>query len=590
MLRVPSEFSDCVSLPRFAVALGAAMLAFLAVPAVPAAEAASPAPSPATTTTETTPPAPKKRPNRKAQKPGATTPVAAPAKTTPPPASAVAAAPANPAAIYERGATLKPATEIDRLVLARLTAASLEPAPLCTDAVFVRRAYLDVIGTLPTATEARRFLQDRNPDKRTALIDTLLARDEFADYWTMKWCDLLRVKAEFPINLWPNAAQAYRRWVYTAVRDNLPYDQFARTLLTASGSNFRDGPVNFYRAAQARDPQGLTRVAALTFMGSHAEKWPAAQAAGLAPCFSAIGYKATQEWKEEIVFFDRTKLATPATITFPDGTTATLNGDRDPREVFADWLIRPDNPWFARALVNRAWSWLLGRGIVHEPDDLRPDNPPANPELLAYLEKQFVAGGYDLRKLFRLILTSQTYQLSSVAHSDRPEAAALFASYPLRRLDAEVLIDALNQITGTTEKYSSAIPEPFTFIPENQRSIALPDGSITSSFLEMFGRPSRDTGEEAERNNRITANQRLHLLNSTHVQKKIEDGPKLQSLLRTGSLEEKLPDIYFTILSRPPTDAEKAAIAAYAAGVNSRTATIDVLWALINSTEFLYRH
>lgn len=202
-----------------------------------------------------------------------------------------------------------------------------------------------------------------------------------------------------------------------------------------------------------------------------------------------------------------------------------LTADLDPREVFADWLIDPKNPWFTRNIVNRIWAWLLGRGIIHEPDDIRPDNPPSNPELLAYLEKELIAAKYDLRHLYRIILNSQTYQLSAIPASDKPQAEVNFAHYPLRRLEAEILIDALNQITGTTEKYSSAVPEPFTFIPEEQRSIELADGSITSSFLEMFGRSSRDTGLVGERNNSPSAAQRLHLLNSSHIQKKIEQGP-----------------------------------------------------------------
>lgn len=516
-------------------------------------------------------------------------PVAAKGATADTAESTVSTSPANP---FERASEPKPICKIDELVFAKLTALGIEPAHVCSDAVFVRRVYLDTIGTLPTATEARKFLQDRSPNKRRILIDQLLARDEFADYWTMKWCDLLRVKAEFPINLWPNAAQAYHRWIYTAVRDNLPYDQFARTLLTSSGSNFRIGPVNFYRAMQSKEPQSIARTVALTFMGTRTDKWSSDQLAGMTNFFSAVGYKATQEWKEEIVFFDPAKVTgTAANGLFPDGQHTALSGDRDPREVFSDWLIRPENPWFTRAIVNRAWSWLLGRGIVHDVDDIRPDNPPVNPELLRYLEKQLVAEHYDLKQLFRLILNSETYQLSSVARSDRPEAEANFAYYAPRRLDAEVLIDALNQISGTTESYSSPIPEPFTFIPENQRSIALPDGSITSSFLEMFGRPSRDTGEESERNNRITATQRLHLLNSTQVQKKIEQGPKLQALLRAKKApREIVTDLYYAILSRPPTEEERAAIGNYAKTTNSNTAGIDLTWALINSTEFLYRH
>ena len=171
------------------------------------------------------------------------------------------------------------------------------------------------------------------------------------------------------------------------------------------------------------------------------------------------------------------------------------------------------------------WCWLEGRGIIHEPDDIRPDNPPSNPELLAYLEQELVASHYDLKHVYRLILNSKTYQLSSLQHAGTPEAEANFASYQLRRLDAEVLIDAICEVTGTTEKYSSAIPEPYTFLPEGHRSISLPDGSITSPFLEEFGRPPRDTGLESERNNRVTASQRLHMLNSTHIQRKLEQGP-----------------------------------------------------------------
>ena len=504
------------------------------------------------------------------------------------------AAQAEAVAVFAQpGPPPAPAGRIDELNFAQLARLGLSPAPLCTDAVFVRRAYLDVIGTLPTAAEARDFLRDRSPDKRAALIDRLLARPEFADYWAMKWSDLLRVKAEFPINLWPNAAQAYYRWIHTAVRDNLPYDRFARELLTANGSNFRVGPANFYRAVQSRDPAALARTVALTFMGARAEKWPADRLAACAPFFARLSFKGTGEWKEEIVFFDPAKPlpAGLAAAAFPDGTPAVLPPDRDPREIFADWLVRPENPWFTRAIANRVWSWLLGRGLVHEPDDFRPDNPPVNAALLDHLAAEVVAARFDLKQLFRLILNSRTYQLASLATAD-PVAEANFAGYAPRRLEAEVLIDAINQITGTTEKYSSATPEPFTFIPEDQRSITLPDGSITSSFLENFGRPSRDTGLESERNSRLTGSQRLHLLNSTHIQRKIEQGPKLQALFRQGNEPDaRIDALYYTFLSRPPTDDERVEILAYfLEHKDQRAAANDVAWALLNSAEFLLRH
>jgi len=498
---------------------------------------------------------------------------------------------------FESGAAAAPQGRIDELVFGRLEQLGIPPANLCSDAVFVRRAYLDVIGTLPTVQEVRAFLSDRDPNKRGALIDRLLEREEFADYWAQKWSDLLRVKAEFPINLWPNAAQAYHRWIRTSIRENQPYDQFVREMLTASGSNFRVPQVNFYRAMQNREPQGIAQTVTLTFMGVRAENWPKDRLAGMAVFFAQIGYKPTGEWKEEIVCFDPNHVAQPhgaaRTAIFPDGATAQLTADRDPREVFADWLIDAKNPWFVRNIVNRVWSWLLGRGIIHEPDDIRPDNPPSNPELLTWLEKELISSQYDLKHIYRLILSSQTYQLSSIARDDDPRSAANFACYPLRRLEAEVLIDALCQITGTTEEYSSAIPEPFTFIPEDLRSIALPDGSISSSFLEMFGRPPRDTGLESERNNRPTAAQRLHLLNSSHIQRKIEQSPRLGLQMRARvNPRETVTGLYLTILSRFPTDEELKIVAAYAppgAG-KGREAGVDLAWALINSAEFLYRH
>jgi hypothetical protein len=503
-----------------------------------------------------------------------------------------ASAGTDPAATFETSGPLAPHNKIDERVFARLQSLGIQPARPSSDATFLRRVYLDVIGTLPTAQEAREFLGDQNPNKRAALIDRLLARDEFVDYWTLKWSDVLRVKAEFPINLWPNAAQAYYHWIRASIRENKPYDRFARELLLSTGSNFRNPEVNFYRAMQGREPAGIAQTVALTFMGTRADKWAKERRDAMAAFFSRVGYKSTQEWKEEIVFFDLSKPA-PAALTLPDGTSVQAAPDRDPRVAFTDWLLGPKNPWFARAAVNRVWCWLMGRGIVQEPDDFRPDNPPSNPELLAWLEQELISSHYDLKQIYSLILNSQTYQLSSIPRSERPEAEALFASYPLRRLDAEVLIDAICQITGTTEAYASAIPEPFTFIPEGQRSIGLPDGSISSSFLELFGRPPRDTGLDAERNNRPTDDQSLHMLNSSHIEQKIEQGPKLQALLRnTKDPRELMSTLYLTILSRFPTADELEAIGAYSKSSPSRgyQTVVDLIWALMNSAEFQYRH
>lgn len=566
-------------------------------------------------------------------------------------AAGTAAAPTARANVFESPASPVAESAIDKLVFARLAELGLKPV-LCSDAVFVRRAYLDVLGTLPTAKEAREFIRDPDArNKRRALIDRLLQRGEFADYWAMKWGDILRIKAEFPVNLWPNAAQAYHRWVRASLAANQPYDAFARELLTASGSNFRVGPANFYRAIQNRQPEGIAAAVALTFMGTRAESWPAERQAGMAVFFSQIGYKPTSEWKEEHVFWDpigastleanvapgrpgitavvqaANSTAQPAlpkatrprsnAAIFPDGKKIELPPNRDPRDVFADWLITPENPWFTRNIANRLWSWLLGRGIIHEPDDIRPDNPPSHPELLAYLERELVTAHYDLKHLFRVILNSQVYQLSSLPRSTSPEAEANFASYPLRRLDAEVLIDALNRITGASDLYTSPIPEPFTYIPANMPAIAIADGSITSPFLALFGRSARATGMENERDNKPIPAQWLHLLNSSHVQRKLEQGPKLKALLESGRAPAAIMDeLYLTILSRFPTPEEMKIAAAYAqwqpatspanaktgkvAKVNPAAAKmsatkkredwIDLTWSLLNSTEFLYRH
>jgi hypothetical protein len=545
--------------------------------------------------------------------------------------------------IFESSACTTPESPIDKLVYRKLSKLGIHPS-ICSDAVFVRRAFLDVIGTLPTAKEAREFIEDQDQNKRCALVDRLLEREEFADCWAMKWSDLLRVKAEFPINLWPNAAQAYHRWIRTSIRDNKPYDQFVREMLTANGSNFRVGQVNFYRAMQNKTPEGIATTVALTFMGSRAESWRKGYLPGMAVFFSQISYKPTREWKEEIVFWDPNKedmapviqnasqqvtnsvgkqvtntvqatngvnkqstntvaqsavakpvRIVPQAVIFPDGTKIRkLPPGRDPREVFADWLITPKNSWFTSSIVNRIWYWLLGRGIIHEPDDIRPNNPPSNPALLAYLQKEFVANNYDMKHIYRLILTSRTYQFSSIIPKpDVPRGEANFAFYPLRRLDAEVLIDAINQITGTSDLYTSAIPEPFTFIPDNKSAISLPDGSITSPFLDLFGHPARATGMENERVNRPSATQRMHMLNSSHIQRKLEEGPKLKALISSKRKpQEIMEDIYLTVLSRFPTADEVKNAEAYAKSgvVKGREAWIDLVWALINSDEFLYRH
>ncbi len=537
--------------------------------------------------------------------------------------------------------TLPPGhNRIDDLVVSTLREKGFPPSGLCPDEVFIRRVFLDVIGTLPSAGEVLKFLDDRHPDKRAAVIDALLARDEFAAYGGLKWGDLLRIKAEFPSNLWPNAVQGYDRWVRDSLRQNKAYDQFVRELLTSSGSNFRSPPSNFYRAFQGRMPQQIAENVVLLFMGVrlNGTDFTPEQILGVSAFFSKIGYKGTDEWKEEIVFFNPDGILTnaatgrPVIPRTPDGRLFKIPADQDPRLMFADWLTAPDNPWFARCMVNRIWFWLMGRGLVQEPDDMRASNPPWSPELLDYLGRELVSHKYDLKHLYRLILNSSTYQASSLPNAWNASDEEGFSHYRARRLDAEVLLDAINQITGTGEKYTSSIPEPFTFLPDDQRAIELADGSIELPFLELFGRPPRNTSFESERTSLPSVFQAQHLLNSSHIQKKIERSPELKKLAApsrkkpdpapsrnpkpdgkgrakaenqvVGGLKKPfelksagenpglVDELYLRILSRLPREQERQAAREYLADSkrSPSEAVCDLAWALINTTEFLVKH
>jgi len=499
--------------------------------------------------------------------------------------------------------------KIDELVAAKLKELGIPPSDLCSDQEFLRRVYLDAIGTLPTPDQARAYLSDSNAKKRSKLIDELLERDEFADYWTLKWGDLLKVKSEYPSNLWPNAVQAYHRWIWESIARNKPYDQFARELIVSGGSNFRNSEVNFYRAFLRRTPQQLADAAALIFMGARlgcaschghpVEEWTREDNLGMAAFFAKVGYKKTQEWKEEIIYFrPKGSLRHPRTRAvvkpaFLDGETLYLAPNEDPRVKFAEWLTSPENPWFAKNIVNRIWFWLLGRGIVHQVDDLRPTNPPQNPELLAYLEKELIGHKYDLKHIYRLILNSRTYQLSSKATKWNSKDVANFSHYMTKRLGAEQLLDAIGQVTETSEKYVSRVPEPYTMLPAGHRAVQLSDGSIGSSFLELFGRPPRDTAYESERNCETSMRQALHFINSRWLQGKVAYGPRLKQLLQSGkSNEELVTEVYLLALSRLPTESEKQSVLEYI-GEDKKTRTAamqDFVWAILNTKEFMFNH
>jgi hypothetical protein len=493
---------------------------------------------------------------------------------------------------------------IDELVYNKLKQMGVPPSALAVDEVFLRRVYLDTIGLLPTPDEARAFLA--KPD-RAKLIDTLLARSEFNDFWSLKWGDILRIKSEYPVRVWPKAVAVYYQWVHDSLQANKPYDQFARELLTATGSNFRVAPANFVRAVSSHDARSLGETAALVFMGArigcarcHAhpvESWTLDDDVGLGAFFARINFKSTQEWKEEIVYPDfkltlkhpRTRAVADARV--PGGAPVKVGAEEDPRGQFAAWLTSPENPWFAKNIANRIWYWLLGRGIIHEPDDIRPTNPPTNPELLAYLESELVQHHYDLRHIYRLILNSRTYQLSSEPSQWNAGDVALFSHFQVKRLTAEQMFDAVSQFTETTEKFRSIIPEPYSNWPANYKATQISDGNTECNFLDLFGRPPRDTPYESERNNDVTLKQALYFLNSEQLEGKVTSSPHLKRLLAKADAEV-LDDVYLSAFSRYPIADEKQRLMAFLVSKKAARAQAvqDLAWALLNAKEFEFNH
>jgi hypothetical protein len=506
--------------------------------------------------------------------------------------------------------TPPPNNSVDEIVLAKLAELGVPPSEVCSDQVFVRRVFLDAIGMLPTAEETRAFIADPDPARRAKLVDRLLEREEFADVWAMKWGELLRVKSEYPVRIWPKAVQTYHRWVRDAIECNKPYDQFVRELLVSSGSNFRDGPANYYRAVTNRDPQAFAETTALLFMGVRlscarchghpSEDWALDDNLGMAAFFAQVRFKPTQEWKEEVVFVDPDVAYRPGKAKAPvrprvlgAKVPVAIGPGEDPRVAFAAWLTAPENPWFARNAANRVWSWLMGRGLVEEADDLRASNPPSDPELLDHLASELMSHKFDLKHLFRLILTSKTYQLSGVPTKDNVQDDTHFAHYRVRRLGAEQLLDAITRVTETPESFGSSIPEPYVRLPRDMRAVQLGDGSFGTPFLEVFGRPPRDTPYEAERCLRPSMRQALALVNSSELDRKIVGSRRLARLIEQGMTNAQIvDDLYLAALSRPPTEAERAAAVAYVA--NDPKARLqglqDVLWAVLNTQEFLFNH
>ncbi|TLX74306.1 DUF1553 domain-containing protein [Labilibacter sediminis] len=491
-------------------------------------------------------------------------------------------------------------SKIDQFVINKLKKLNIPPSEVCSDEVFIRRLYLDITGRIPTPEQTRTFLNNTADYKRDEIINELLYSEAFADYQTLKWGDLLRVKSEFPSNLWPNAVQAYNKWIKTSIVNNKPYNLFAQELILSTGSNFREPTVNFYRAYQKREPKLIGETAGLIFMGMrfecarcHAHPQTSIterHANDMSLFFNQLEYKKTAEWKEEIVYVNLDKHQANS-ITMVNGDRLSLDQYQDSRAAFAEWLTSKNNPYFAKVICNRIWYWLMGKGIVHEPDDFRITNPPSNPELLDYLTSELIKNDFDLKHIFALILKSETYQRSSVSSSLNINDETFFSHRLLKRLEAEQLIDAICDITGVPEKYMSKVPEPFTFLPKNHRAVLLEDGTISTPFLEMFGRPSRDISNENDRNNQLNMKQTLHLLNSDHLLNKIRQSQKIANLQRTAQNKEELIDeLYLLILNRFASTNEKKIALSYMDQTQQKEKIEDFIWALINSSEFIFNH
>jgi hypothetical protein len=504
-------------------------------------------------------------------------------------------------------ATSPRANFIDEIVLDKLQRLNIPPSGPASDSEFLRRAYLDTLGVLPTADEAQEFLADASPDKRSRLIDRLLARPEYVDYWSYKWSDLLLVSTK---KLKGPAVWAFSNWVRQAVESNKPWDELAREVVTASGSTIDNGAANYF--VLHKDAKLLNEATTLTFLGlsigcaqchDHPlERWTLDDYYGMANLFARVRSKDGTIDGESIVFPVSSGDVKHPTRTAPpvprplDGEPLDPNDAGDRRAHLAKWLTAPDNPYFARALANRVWANYLGRGLVEMVDDLRATNPPSNDVLLAALADDFVKHKYDVKHLIRMIMHSAAYQRSPQATPENSADDRFYSHFLVQRMSAEVMLDALAQVTG--------VPTEFPDYPKGLRALQLPDNNVASYFLSAFGRPAREFTCECERSAEPSITQTLHLANGKTLNEKLKS---TDNVLKRW-LDDKLPDagivdrIYLSALSRCPSSGERERIVAalgeaVAAGADDavkqsarREALEDILWAVLTSKEFLFVH
>lgn len=486
---------------------------------------------------------------------------------------------------------------VDAAVFAKLNRMRIKPSEGCTDNEFIRRVYLDTIGVLPTPDELKRFLEDASPDRRAKVIDGLLTRPEFYDFWTLKLADVLRSNARL---IQPKGTYLFHRWIRAALEQGKPMDQFVRELLTSSGSTFANPAANYYRIS--RDPENSVETTAQLFLGvriqcakchNHPfERWTQDDYYGFAAFFSRVRQKKGGLPDEEVVFSanegdvrqPRTgQVMKPKALGGPVLEPKTATGDR--RAQLASWLTSPENPFFAKSMTNRVWYHLMGRGIVEPVDDFRDSNPASNDELLDGLAAEFAKSNYNLKHLIRTILSSRTYQLSARANDLNADDSLYFSHAATKLLPAEVLLDAISALTSASSNFAN--------LPKGTRATQLPDGKMDDPFLKTFGRPARELACECERESDSNLSQALQLIGGATVNGKLrDDNGRMAHLAKSGkSPEEITKELYLVALSREPNASETAAAAKHIiAAADKRQAVEDLGWVLINSKEFLFRH
>jgi hypothetical protein len=487
---------------------------------------------------------------------------------------------------------------IDDLLLVKWKELGLTPSDLCSDEDFFRRIHLDTLGTLPAPADVKAFLADPAPDRRAKAIERVLNRPEFVYFWALKWGDLLKINRAA---LTDRGMWSFHNWVRAALRDGKPIDQMVREIITAEGSTFTEGPANFYLTAQT--PADWSETAAQVFLGVRLqcarchhhpfEKWSQDDYYGMAAFFARLGTKRSQEFGifggERVVFLrsaGEQRHPRKGGVVRPhplDGPV--LDDPLDRRVKLAEWLTAKGNPFFARNVVNRFWGYYMGRGLVEPLDDLRATNPPSNPALLDALAKDFAEHKFDLKHLLRTIMSSRAYQLSSLpAAGNRADAGNVqYARFTVRRLTAEQLADAVDFATGTREKYRG--------LPPGTRAIQLPDPEVPSFFLDVFGRPARQVTCECERTTQPNIAQALHLLGGDGLNAKIAaPGGRIEALFKEKkALLEVVEELYLVTLSRRPRPEEaERALQWLGRAPTPREGAQDLLWALLNSREFLF--